>query len=324
MQITEQQYDLYFSDEMPQPEKDLFLKKIAADRKLKKEFIRIQNAKGIVCLHDFRGDEQTGINAWTKFGNMIKRRSAGRVSLNVLKYAAAVAILIASTFYLKETAFASKEIAYNEVEVPVSESLFLTLSDGTTVYLSPHSTFKYPKSFTGKERRVILDGEAFFEVTENAAKPFIVQTNRYNIKVLGTKFNVFDYMAHAMYETTLYEGAVEIYKDDIQMTPVRLAPFEQAILKNNVLVKSTIEADCMYEKGNGIVAFESRPFNEIIKKLGLYYNINFIVLNVDALNEVYTGKFRVRDSIVDILDAMQKTNKFHYSISSDEKIVYIK
>lgn len=324
MQKEEKQLDSYFSGEMIKSEKGFFLKEIDADRELKKKFIRVQNAKGVSCLHDFQGDEQIAITGWTKFNQIIRNRSLKRVSFNVLKYAAAIAILITSTFYLKEFISSSPKVVYNEIEVPVGESLYLTLSDGTTVYLSPRSTFKYPVSFDGKERRVILNGEAFFEVTENAAQPFIVQTNRYNIKVLGTKFNVFDYMSKAIYETTLYEGAVEIYKEDEEMNPIFLSPLEQAVLKDNVLIKNTLESDYIHQKGNGIVAFESRPFHEIIKKLGLYYNINFIVFNDNALNEVYTGKFSIQDSIVDILDAIQKTNKFNYTISTDSKIVYIK
>jgi len=324
MLLEEKQLDSYFSGEMIETEKDLFLREINADGELKKKFIRIQNAKGIVCLHDLQGDTQIAVNAWINFKKIIQRRSLKRFSLNTLKYAAVIVLLITSTVYLKNAVFSPKETAYNEMEVPVGESLFITLSDGSTVYLSPRSTFKYPDSFTGKERRVILDGEAFFDVTEKSAQPFIVQTNRYNIKVLGTKFNVFDYMSNAMYETTLYEGVVEIYKDDKQMKPIILAPFEQAILKDNILVKNIVEADYIHERRNGIVSFESRPFSEIIKKLGMYYNVNFIVLNVNALNEVYTGKFRIQDPVVDILDAMQKTNKFYYTISADNKIVYIK
>ena len=324
MPSKEKKMDSYFSGEMTQTEKESFLREIISDWELKEKFIRIQNAKGILCLQCLDGDTQTVINAWPKFSKIIQNRSLKRFSLNLAKYVAAIAIIITSTLYVKEFIFSHKEVAYNEIEVQVGESLFLTLSDGTTVYLSPHSTFKYPDAFNGKERRVILDGEAFFDVTTNPDQPFIVQTNRYNIKVLGTKFNVFDYMSNTFYETTLYEGAVEIYKDGKQMNPLVLAPHEQAVLKDNILVKSTLEDDTVHEKKNGIVSFESRPLKEIIKKLGLYYNINFIVINTDALNEVYTGKFRVQDSIVDILDAIQKTNKFYYTISTDKKIVYIK
>ena len=323
MQLEEKLFDSYFSGEMTQPEKEIFLRRIDADRDLKKEFIRIQNAKGISCLNDFQGDEQIAITGWLKFNKIIKNQNFKRVSLNVLKYAAVVAVLVASTFFLQKYFISSGETAYNIVNVPVGESLLLTLSDGTAVTLSPRSTFKYPVSFKGKERRVILDGEAFFDVTKNASKPFIIQTNRYNIKVLGTKLDVFDYMSSAMYEATLYEGSVEIYKDNKQMNPIFLSPNEQVILKDNNLVKNKIEPQNIHLRENGIIAYESRPFREIIKKLELYYNINFITTNVNVLDKIYTGKFRIQDPIEYVLDALQKTNKFNYTISSDSKIVYI-
>ncbi len=324
MQLEEKQFDLYFSGEMSQPEKDIFLKKISGEPELKKEFIRIQNIKGISCLHNIEGDDQTAMDGWIKFNKVLQRRSFKRLSFNVVKYAAAIAVLVISTFFLKEYFFSSEAIAYNEVEVPVGESLHLTLSDGTTVNLSPRSKFRYPDSFGREERCVILDGEAFFDVKKNPDKPFIVQTNRYNVKVLGTKFNVFDYMSSVIYETSLYEGSIEVYKkDDKETNSVILVPNEQVVLKDNMLIKSVMDSNDVTMKENGIVVFESRSFKEIIKKLELYYNMNFIITNMSALDKIYTGKFRIQDPIEDVLGAIQKTNKFKYAISSDNKIVYI-
>lgn len=239
MQLEEKQFDSYFSGDMQQKEKEFFLKSISSDDEMKMEFIKIQNAKGVLCLYDFRGDEQIAITGIEKFIKIIKTRSFRRISLNVLKYAAVVAVLVGSTFFLRGY-FSSPEEIYSKVEVPVGESLFITLCDGSTVNLSPRSVFKYPDSFNGEERRVVLDGEAFFDVRENTDKPFIVQTNRYSIKVLGTKFNVLDYMNSPIYEATLYEGSVEIYKDNDQMKPIVLAPYEQVILKDNNLIKNKI------------------------------------------------------------------------------------
>jgi len=323
MQLIEKQFDSYFSGEMPQQEKDFFFKEIDTDKRLKTAFIRIQNSKGLLCLYDFRGDEQIAKSAWIKFNEILRKRSYLRFPLNILKYAAVIAVLITSTFFLKGFFLSSKKIVYNKVEVPVGKSLFLSLSDGTTVILSPRSTFKYPDSFEGEERRVILDGEAFFDVKNNTDKPFIVKTNRYNVRVLGTKFNVFDYMSSAIYEATLYEGSVEVYKDNKQKKPVILAPYEQVVLKDNNLVKNKIEHYYVHMSETGIITFDSRSFREIIKKMELYYNINFIVTNVNTLDKIYTGKFRIQDPIEDVLDALQKTNKFNYTISSDKKIVYI-
>ena len=88
----------------------------------------------------------------------------------------------------------------------------MTLHDGTSVWLSPQSKIKIPKAFNRNSRTEELNGQGYFEVTKNAKKPFIVKTQRFNIQVLGTRFNVFAYAGKEnKFETCLVEGRVLVY-----------------------------------------------------------------------------------------------------------------
>ena len=96
------------------------------------------------------------------------------------------------------------------VSVPAGQRTHLTLPDGTTVWLNARTTLSYPTSFNSNERTVFLQGEAYFEVSKNRHKPFIVQTQQYNIEVLGTKFDVEAYPDSKNFETTLMQGSVKV------------------------------------------------------------------------------------------------------------------
>ena len=93
-------------------------------------------------------------------------------------------------------------IALQTITVPAGQRINITLADGTNVWLNARTTIQYPITFNEKERLVKLDGEAYFDVTKDKSKPFIVQTNNYNVEVLGTKFDVDSYSETEIFETT--------------------------------------------------------------------------------------------------------------------------
>lgn len=102
------------------------------------------------------------------------------------------------------------EAVYNELIVPVGGEYRLVLADGSVVYMNSASRLKYPVRFTGGERLVELEGEAYFEVTKNEAHPFVVRTKRLDVTVLGTGFNVMAYRKDARTEVTLVNGKVDV------------------------------------------------------------------------------------------------------------------
>ncbi|NJO69319.1 MAG: FecR domain-containing protein, partial [Bacteroidetes bacterium] len=121
-----------------------------------------------------------------------KKISSKKIYLEVAKIAAIFIIAVTLSFYfLRDT----KEVtqAWNTIEVPIGQRTFLTLADGTKVWLNAKTRFTFPNHFNRDNRTVKLDGEAIFDVVHNQDAPFIVETQKYNVKVLGTEFNVYAY-----------------------------------------------------------------------------------------------------------------------------------
>ncbi|MCL2561900.1 MAG: FecR domain-containing protein [Rikenellaceae bacterium] len=114
-----------------------------------------------------------------------------------------------NTFVLPETANNS-EPAYHTIEVASGGTFRLSLGDGTVVYLNSMTVLRYPVPFKEDIRRVELDGEAYFEVSPDADRPFIVHTSNYDVRVLGTEFNVTSYSGDPLSHTTLVKGSVMI------------------------------------------------------------------------------------------------------------------
>ena len=158
-----------------------------------------------------------------------------------------------------------------------------------------------------------LEGEAYFEVAHNAERPFLVQTGKVDIKVLGTKFNVFAYANSPYFNTTLLEGAVEVMESGKLDAAVRLQPNEAVTLEAGQFVKSTPDnLDYLLWK-EGIYAFDDETFADIMKKLELYYNVSIRQTNKKLDAYRFSGKFRQRDGIENVLRTLQKIYRFTYT-----------
>ena len=96
------------------------------------------------------------------------------------------------------------------ITVPAGQRINITLVDGTNVWLNARTSLSYPVKFGKNNRQVVLDGEAYFDVTKDKSKPFIVQTDNYNVEVLGTQFDVNAYSETGEFETTLMSGSLKV------------------------------------------------------------------------------------------------------------------
>ena len=312
----------YFSGEITQKEKQILFSEIEKDIELKAEFVKMQNLKGLICFSKSNENKELAIEKLNQFYTKVKRYKRSLFIRQFAKYAASVAIIILSGVLVTNYYSSKNEISYNEIEVPVGQRAFLTLSDGSTVWLNSRSKIKIPQSFNRKQRNVYLDGEAYFNVAKDEDKPFVVKTSRYDVKALGTEFNVLNYSEMTVFETTLINGSVEVSKVN-GGEKVQLIPNEKVRFVDDRLEKKTVDSDSYSSWKEGVLTFDMEPFSEIIKKLELYYDVKFIVQNTQALDIIYTGKFNSKNSAEEIIDVIHKTNKFKYRISWDHKIIYI-
>ena len=312
----------YFSDEATEVEKKMLFSEVEKDAELKNEFIQLQNLKGLTMLSSHNQNEELAAKRLITFYAAIRQNKRRTLFLQLSKYAAIILLAVLLTVFSVQYFYDNHEPQYSEIEAPVGQRVYLTLADGSSVWLNSRSKIRIPQTFNGKHRKIYLDGEAFFDVAENKDKPFIVETSRYNVRVYGTRFNVLNYSEMPMFETTLLEGSVEVINSKGEK-PIVLAPNEQVTMVDNRLIKTTIESGVSASWKEGVLTFGDQAFSEIIKKLELYYNVKFIIQNPQALDGIYTGKFNAKESAEQIIYIIHQANNFDYRVSWDNKIIYI-
>lgn len=252
----------------------------------------------------------------------LKEKFRWRVILREAVKIAAVFILgFTLNYWLNQGV--EEDISMQTVHVPAGQNAQLTLADGSKVWLNAGSTLNFPTRFVEGKRRVTLEGEGFFEVKANKEKPFIVSTSTYDIKALGTSFNVNAYKQSEEFETALLTGKVEI-SDRITDHTISLTPNNRAVLMNNGLSVVPIESTDYFLWREGILYFDE-PLTEVLDKLKLYFDVNIDVNNKSVLENKRhcTGKFRTRDGLDHILSVLQLTNHFIYKKDEEKNLIII-
>lgn len=209
--------------------------------------------------------------------------------------------------------------AYNQFVIPYGGENTLLLADGTKVRLNAASKLIYPEYFTGNQRVVFLDGEAYFDVARDDKHPFIVQTRLGEIQVMGTSFNVNIYPENEACYTTLVEGKVRVTSPTHER--IMLKPNEQAVVSDKALIKREVDVEEYVGWINGIYVFKNKPLKEIMETFERWYNIK-VHYEDEALASIkYTGNVKRYESIVPFLEALQLTVDLRYQIKGRE--VYI-
>lgn len=163
--------------------------------------------------------------------------------------------------------------------VPKGNAYTLVLSDGSKVWLNANSKISFSKVFGKKERKVQLEGEAYFEVAHDAHRPFFVQNDRQEIRVLGTSFNVKCYPEDHHIITSLFQGSVEVEDNQYHRT-LKLVPGEASNLDEKAnLVKHKADLARVESWRMGLFNFNNTPFEEVIKQIARWYNVEVVYRN---------------------------------------------
>ena len=184
---------------------------------------------------------------------------------------------ISDSIILKSLTPIKSSPRWNTIIIPKGVDYIIRLDDGTSVHLNAESSIEIPSRFAPHERRVILHGEAYFNVKHADDCPFIVETSRANIKVLGTQFNVKAYDNDTRILTTLLQGRVEVSNTNQK---VILQPGMQAAISNTDSITSypTNTALCVAWREQRLV-FDNQSMNEIIQELSHWYDYHFIIVD---------------------------------------------
>ena len=228
-----------------------------------------------------------------------------------------IPILIYSAYFILSNASPNSEIVEN-VTTPYGARTSFHLPDGSVVWLNAGSTISYPKHF-GKNREIKLNGEAYLEVQKDK-KPFIVKSVYGDVKVLGTKFNVFAY-ENEPFRTTLVEGAVAI-KDFQNSKELILEPgFQYTAQKGSGILEKVIPE--MYTSWkDGKMVFRREPFGLVAKRLERWFNVS-IKLEGEAIKNLwYTGTIEM-ETVSEVLELVKNTTPIEYSFDPNSRILII-
>lgn len=210
---------------------------------------------------------------------------------------------------------------YNTIIVPAGQRINLILSDNTNLWLNANSEFKYPTDFSNENRTVYLDGEAYFEVSKDENKPFIVKTSKGDVRVTGTSFNVEAYSRFDSFKTSLFKGGVDIYKEEEKL--VSLKPNQIGLLENNKLLITDISDKDQYLWREGLIAFNNKKLEEILHDLEKYFDVVILINSSNLPQHTYTGKFRQSDGVDHALRVLQRSINFTFSRNEETRIINI-
>ena len=284
-----------------------------ADENNVREFMALHKLNDISLLNqaDNRADNQK------------KKRTVSfrKIGYELAKIAAILIIFWGGTKLFETNPTEESIITYQTLYVPAGQRAELILPDSTRVWLNAHSKLIYPVSFGKGNRQVELNGEAYFDVVHNEKQPFIVKTRQMDIQVLGTEFNVTSYSSD--FEVSLLRGCIELSSPNLSST-YRMKEKEHIKLKNNKLIINNITDYDYFRWKEGLICFNNESVATIIEKLKLYYDINIETHNKKFLNSRYSGKFRTKDGIEQVLKVLQIEHKFSYTKNNDLNLITIK
>lgn len=215
----------------------------------------------------------------------------------------------------------------SKLVIPYGSSSKIILSDSSEVWLNAGSTLIFPSNFTSKTREVVLFGEAYFSVKSDKEKPFIVQTSGLEIMALGTEFNISAYAEDNVIQTVLKKGSVSIRRIDdfkeenkIILIPNQLASFDKNT-KQSII--TTVDTDFYTLWTDGLLSFENRDLNRIIKSLERYYNINIQFENPLTGQVKISGKLDLNQNKEEVFEYLAKVSATKFE-KIDEKYFKIK
>ena len=172
---------------------------------------------------------------------------------------------------------ASQGEVYNTLDNPRGSPVAtITLIDGTKVWLNTASSLKYFAANNGKERKVEINGEAYFEVAKDASRPFIVKKGTTQVTVLGTHFNVDAYDDQPQVKITLLEGRVRASRESgvNSRESVLLRPNEQAIVGNIIEINKSADIDAVMAWKNGLFAFNHADIPTVMRQVSRWYDVD--------------------------------------------------
>jgi Fe2+-dicitrate sensor, membrane component len=301
----------YFTGESSDEEKESIRIWLDSDEANRKMFIRERirfDASVVVDENDVSGVQK-------KSG--VKRR----ILYNILKVASVILLLITCSYFYSNYRINELVNTVQNIYVPPGSRTEMILAEGSTVWLNSNSRLKYP-GFFRDDRVVELNGEGYFDIAKDTEKPFIINTSKYSLQVLGTSFNIEAYDNNPVFQTALFTGKVKLFKPDTNSDTLYLDAGETATLVGDELVVSLTNYN-LYKWKDGILVIEDKSFEEIMALFEKYFDLKINIQTENVKKLGYQGKFRVVDGVDHALRVLQKDYRFSYKREENSNIIYI-
>lgn len=244
---------------------------------------------------------------------------------SLLKYAAIVFLSFVtgafSLYLISQKHQSPLADVYNEIKVPNGEKSMISLYDGTKVWLNSGTTLKYPVAFSSDHRSVFVEGEAYFEVAKTDKSPFIVHAGQMEIRVFGTKFNVYSYPSDDLLYTTLEEGRVSVsvagLKEKFSLEPGDQFGFSRSSKTTKLEKVNTSLYTCWKEN---LLRIENASFSELLKRMERWYGVKIDVEQIEVFKKRYNMTIKT-ESLREILQLISLTTPVKYEIEGDKVFI---
>lgn len=334
---TEEQYSellfKYFSGVISEQEKHELLLWLKENEEHKYLMDRMSDWWAVAHIPLFRSDLEADFNE--HFYSLLNpslpiddKKAQKRTFFNAWVKIAAVGLLLvtvgSTAFFIgrtssKQTSF----VTYTETEVPYGSQARIVLPDSSVVRLNAGSSLKYKSDYNQSDRSVELRGEACFDVSPNAQKPFFVTSDKLHVRVEGTTFNVKAYDSEETIDIVLVSGKINVLLTDKQEEEVSLIPNQQLSYnkQDEKMNVSFVNASNSILWTNGGLYFEEKTFPEIARELERKYAVNIEIRSNSLAKEVFTGTFLSDYTLNQILQEIDVDKKYRHIYKNGKIII---
>ena len=310
-EITESEISVLKSD----------LEKNADNRRIFNQENELWRESGVKTKLEYFKTDEGWYGISSKLGIGEKRNKSVLVmtkyKFRMLLAAASVACLIAivglTLWFSVSHAGKNALAASTTITTDEGEKARIYLSDSTKVFMNSGSTLQYDVNYNTSERIVKLTGEAFFNVSTNAEKPFIVKLEQLTVSATGTRFNVLSYSNENRIETTLERGKIQVAICGHDTIDVKSGQQVVYFTKTNKVVLRDVPTETYTSWKENKLRLIDTPFEETLRKIARRYNVTFEIRNRDLLDLKYTATF-IDESIEEVMQMLKAVSPITYKI----------
>lgn len=214
----------------------------------------------------------------------------------------------------KDNAIKNK-VVYNQLTVPYGKRAFLTLSDGSTLWVNTGTTVIYPITFAKDKREIFVEGEVFAEISHDAKRPFFIKTEKIDVRVLGTVFNVTAYKEDKQTNVVLVSGSVNVKPRNGKATLIK--PNQLFAYSDNATTLTEVDVENYTSWHEGNYKFKNEPIENILLRLSRYYNVT-MKLPLEPSGISCSGRLELKEDLTQLLNGLSEITSMNFAIKNNE------